>query len=203
MHGCGKSDNAIVPKKSANTGIDASVSAEWMEGRALAKGNSREQNRLRTQCREDLRNELARVRQVAAKDKEARFTALWHHVYNIDRLRECYYGLKRKSAKGVDGETWEHYGKNLEENLCDLSGRLKRGAYHAKPVKRVYIPKPDGRQRPIGVPRARIRSSAVRQPRWPRRSMSPIVSVVPTESGRGVASMMRWMHWLSESREER
>ena len=74
------------------------------------------------------------------------------HVYNIDRLRERYYGLKRNSAKGVDGETWQHYGENLETNLQDLSGRLKRGAYHAKPVRRVYIPKPDGRQRPIGVP---------------------------------------------------
>jgi len=152
MHGCGKSDSVILPRKSANNGVDTSASAEQMEGRTLAKGNSREQTRLRTQRRESLQNDLARVRQIAAKDKEVKFTALWHHVYNIDRLRECYYGLKRKSAKGVDGETWKHYGENLEENLCDLSGRLKRGAYHAKPVRRVYIPKPDGRQRPIGVP---------------------------------------------------
>ena len=152
MHGCGKSDRTIVPMKSANKGTDNKVSAERMEGRELVKGNSREQTRLRTQCRENLQNELTRVRQVAAKDKEVRFTALWHHVYNKDRLREAFFGLKRNSAKGVDGETWEHYGKNLEENLQDLSDRLKRGAYHAKPVRRVYIPKPDGRQRPIGVP---------------------------------------------------
>jgi group II intron reverse transcriptase/maturase len=152
MYDCGKSDSAIVPKKSANKGVDASASAEWMEERALAKGNSREQTRLRTQCRESLQNELAQVRQIAAKDKEAKFTTLWHHVYNIDRMRECYFGLKRNSAKGVDGETWEHYGESLEANLQDLSDRLKRGAYHAKPVRRVYIPKPDGRQRPIGIP---------------------------------------------------
>jgi RNA-directed DNA polymerase len=90
MHGCGKSDSAIVPKKSANKGVDASASAERMEERALAKGNSREQTRLRTQSRDRLQNELARVRQIAAKDKEVKFTALWHHVYNIDRRSvEC------------------------------------------------------------------------------------------------------------------
>ena len=152
MHGCGKSDRTILPKKFANKGTDNKVSAERMEERELVKGNSREQNRLRTQNRESLRSKLARVRQVAAKNKEVRFTTLWHHVYNIDRLRECYYGIKRNSAKGVDGETWKHYGENLEANLQDLSERLKRGAYRAKPVRRVYIPKPDGRQRPIGVP---------------------------------------------------
>ena len=152
MYDCGKSDSSIVPKKSANKGVDASTLTEPMEGRELAKGNTREQNSLRTQCRESLQSELGRIRQVATNDKNAKFTALWHHVYNIDRLRERYYGLKRNSAKGVDGETWQHYGENLETNLQDLSGRLKRGAYHAKPVRRVYIPKPDGRQRPIGVP---------------------------------------------------
>lgn len=152
MHGCGKSDRTIVPEKSANNDTDNKVSAEWMEGRGLAKGNTREQNRLRTQRRDRLQSELGRIRQIAATNKEVKFTALWHHVYNIDRLRECYYGLKRDSAKGVDGETWEHYGENLETNLQGLSDRLKRGAYHAKPVRRVYIPKPDGRKRPIGIP---------------------------------------------------
>jgi group II intron reverse transcriptase/maturase len=80
-----------------------------------------------------------------------RFTALLHHIYNPETLREAYFRLKRKAAPGVDGETWTHYGKDLEENLADLSGRLKRGAYRAKPVKRAYIPKADGRQRPLGV----------------------------------------------------
>ena len=152
MHGCGKSDSAIVPKKSANKGADTSASAEQMEGRGLAKGNTREQNRLRTQRRTRLQSELARIRQVAATDKEAKFTTLWHHVYDIDRLREAFFDLKRNSAKGVDGETWEHYRENLEGNLKDLSARLKRGAYHAKPVRRVYVPKPDGRKRAIGIP---------------------------------------------------
>jgi group II intron reverse transcriptase/maturase len=79
------------------------------------------------------------------------FTTLWHHVYNIDHLRKGYFSLKRDAAPGVDGETWRHYGENLEENLRYLADRLKRGAYRAKPVKRAFIPKPDGRQRPLGV----------------------------------------------------
>jgi len=80
------------------------------------------------------------------------FTALLHHIYNLDTLREAYFRLKREAAPGVDGQTWRAYGEALEENLQDLSARLKRGAYRAKPVRRVYIPKTDGRQRPLGVP---------------------------------------------------
>jgi len=100
----------------------------------------------------DLQSSLERIRQAACQDKGLRFTALWHHVYNVDCLREAYFSLKHRAAPGVDGETWEHYGENLEENLGDLSSRLKRGAYRAKPVRRVYIPKTDGRLRPLGVP---------------------------------------------------
>ena len=152
MNGCGKSDSPIVPGKPANNGDVDMSSAEQVEGRGLAKGNTREGNRLRTQSRESLQNALARIRQIAAEDRHAKFTALWHHVYNPAHLRVVYFGLKRDSAIGVDGETWRHYGEDLENNLQDLSDRLKRGAYHAKPVKRVYIPKADGRQRPLGIP---------------------------------------------------
>jgi group II intron reverse transcriptase/maturase len=81
-----------------------------------------------------------------------RFTALLHHVYHPENLRASYYALKRDAAPGIDGQTWEHYGQALEENLGDLAGRLKRGAYRAKPVKRTYIAKADGRQRPLGIP---------------------------------------------------
>jgi group II intron reverse transcriptase/maturase len=95
---------------------------------------------------------LGRVRQVAERERETRFTTLWHHVYDVGRLREVYFDLRRDASPGVDGETWESYGRDLEGNLADLSGRLKRGAYRAKPVRRVYIPKADGRKRPIGVP---------------------------------------------------
>lgn len=93
-----------------------------------------------------------RVRQAAERDKGVRFTALLHHVYAVEALREAYFSLKRDAAPGSDGETWQHYGEDLEANLQDLSARLKRGGYRATPVRRVYIPKEDGRRRPIGVP---------------------------------------------------
>jgi RNA-directed DNA polymerase len=95
---------------------------------------------------------LARIRAAVRRHKEEQFTSLYHHVYNIEHLREAYLGLKQGAAAGADGETWQHYGQNLEANLQDLAGRLRRGAYRAIPVRRVYIPKADGRQRPLGVP---------------------------------------------------
>ncbi len=155
MHEHGKSDKPIVPRKSANKGVPATraAPAESMEGRGLAKGNSDQQTRTRTQRRTlDLQQALDRIREVAVSDKEAKFTSLWHHVYDIERLRQAYRCMKPKAAPGVDGLTWAAYGEDLERNLTDLSGRLRRGAYRAKPVKRVYIPKADGRQRPIGIP---------------------------------------------------
>jgi len=99
-----------------------------------------------------LPSELDRIRQRAERDRNEQFTAIWHHVCSIDRLKEAYRSLKRRSAPGVDGQTWEEYGRNLESNLTELSGRLRRGAYRAMPVRRAYIPKLDGQQRPIGVP---------------------------------------------------
>jgi group II intron reverse transcriptase/maturase len=94
---------------------------------------------------------LERVRQAAKQDRKMRFTALLHHVYDPDTLREAYYGLKREAAPGVDGVTWQDYGGNLEVNLQELSGGLKRGAYRARPTRRAYIDKADGRKRPLGV----------------------------------------------------
>jgi group II intron reverse transcriptase/maturase len=151
MNGRGKSDSLIVPVKLSNKDGGALSSAEEVEGRRLAKGNSDQQTRDRTQCRADLQHELGRIRQAAQRDKRLKFTALWHHVYNVGSLREAYFRIKRKASPGIDGETWQHYGENLEENLDELSRRLQRGAYRAKPVKRGYLPKPDGRRRPIGV----------------------------------------------------
>ncbi len=149
MNGPGKSDSPVVPEKSPNnTGQPA---AEGREGRGLAKGNLLQQNASRTPSRGDAPSALERVRQAAGKDKKLRFTALLHHIYNLETLRTAYLRLKKEAAPGVDGETWRHYGEKLEENLQDLSERLKRGAYRAKPVRRVYIPKADGRQRPLGV----------------------------------------------------
>jgi len=145
-----KSDRLVVPKKSPNkAGIPA---AEEMEGRGLAKGNLGQQNASRTQGRIGAPSELVQIRQTAKSNKDVKFTALMHHIYRIDTLRFAYSQLKRQAAAGVDGETWRHYGEALEDNLQDLSHRLKRRAYRAKPVRRVYIPKADGRQRPLGVP---------------------------------------------------
>ena len=141
MDGQGQSDRPVVPTKSPNN--VGQPAAEGMEGRGLAKG---------TLSRDGARSALARVREAAERDKTVRFTALLHHIYNIEQLRAAYFALKREAAPGVDGERWRHYGEALEENLADLSGRLKRGAYRAKPVKRAYIPKADGRQRPLGIP---------------------------------------------------
>ena len=98
MNERGKSDNPILPEKPSNNGSGAPRPAEEVEGRGLAKGNSAQRNRSRTQRRADLQRELERVRQVAAKEKDTRFTALWHHVYNVDRIREAYFSLKKNSA---------------------------------------------------------------------------------------------------------
>lgn len=152
MHERGKSDRPIVPEKPPNKELGAPSSAEEVEGRGLAKGNSGEQNRDRTLDREALQSALTRIRQAAKKDKELRFTTLWHQVYDIRRLREAFLSMKKKAAAGVDGVTWQQYNENREENLLDLSERLKRGAYRAKPVRRKFIPKADGRLRPLGIP---------------------------------------------------
>jgi hypothetical protein len=141
-NGPGKSDSPVVPEKSPNNA--GQPVAEGMEGRGLAKGNLPQQNASRTPSRKDAPSALERVRQAAGKDKKLRFTALLHHIYNLETLRMAYFSLKKEASPGVDGETWRHYGEELERNLQDLSERLKRGAYRAKPVRRVYIPKADG-----------------------------------------------------------
>src|SRR5271169_2375616 len=148
-NGLGKSDSPVVPEKFPNK--VGKPMAEGMEGRGLAKGNLPQQNASRTPSRKDAPSALERVRQAAGKEKKLQFTALLHHIYNLETLRMAYFRLKKEAAPGVDGETWQHYGEQLEGNLQDLADRLKRGAYRAKPVRRVYIPKADGRQRPLGV----------------------------------------------------
>ena len=147
-----KSDRRIVPEKPSNKGAGRPESAERVEERRLTKENSQWQNSFWTQGQEELKRALLRVRKVAKSDTQVQFTALWHHVYKIAALREAFFSLKPKAAPGVDGVTWSEYEKNLDANLEDLSSRLRRGAYRAKPVRRVWIPKPDGRQRPLGVP---------------------------------------------------
>jgi len=152
MNEQGKSDRSVVPEKQPNKGDAAAAPAEDVEGRDLTEGNAPQQNTLRTQSRDSVQSELEAIRKAAKGNRKMRFTALLHHVYNTEMLRRAYYGVNRDAAAGVDEETWQRYGEALENNLQNLSERLKRGAYRAKPVKRVYIAKPDGRQRPLGVP---------------------------------------------------
>ena len=155
MNGRRKSDRPVVATKPANKvgasrSNDASM-AEQVERRGLAKGKPLGQNTNRALDRSVVQSALSRIRQAAVKDKKAKFTSLMHHIYHLSTLREAYFVLKRDAAPGVDGETWRQYGENLESNLADLSARLRRGAYRAKPVRRVFITKDDGRQRPLGV----------------------------------------------------
>jgi RNA-directed DNA polymerase len=151
MNGPGQSDSPMVPVNAPNK--PGMPGAEGREGRGLAKGNPSQQNQpIGLSAAPGWQSALERIRQAARRDRKMRFTALLHHIYNPEALREAYVGLKRRASPGVDGETWQHYGRNLEANLADLSGRLKRGGYRAKPVRRAYIAKADGRQRPLGVP---------------------------------------------------
>jgi group II intron reverse transcriptase/maturase len=149
MNGRGKSDSRVVPAKLANKA--GQPAAELVEERRLTEGNTGQQNASRTQSREDdASSALERVRKVACEDKGARFTALLHHV-TVDRLRAAYQAISPGAAPGADGVTWAAYGQDLEANLQDLHGRVHRGAYRAKPSRRAYIPKADGRLRPLGI----------------------------------------------------
>jgi RNA-directed DNA polymerase len=149
MHGDGKSDSPILPTKPPNKAGHAV--AEVVEGRGLTKENTDQQNTSRTQCRTTgVPSALDRVRQVAVRNKEERFNALLHHI-TVERLRDAFMRIKRNASPGVDGVTWGHYEADLEGNLKSLHERVQRGAYRAKPSRRAYIPKPDGRQRPLGI----------------------------------------------------
>jgi RNA-directed DNA polymerase len=144
-----KSDLAIVAAKQANK--VGEPAAEPVERRAGAKGNAGQERTLRTQGRESAPQGLDRVRQAARLNKETRFTALLHHV-DINRLRDAFYALKRNAAPGVDGLTWLDYETDLDSRLADLCDRVhKGGPYHPLPSRRRFIPKADGRQRPLAV----------------------------------------------------
>jgi RNA-directed DNA polymerase len=149
MNGPKKSDLAGVAGKPTNEAGIRTVE-EPAEPRARAEGNANQQSTYRTQCRARVSQALERVRQAARIRKKERFTALLHHV-NLDLLRLSFYALKRSAAPGVDGVTWKDYEATLESNLQGLHDRVQRGAYRALPSRRKYIPKPDGRPRPLGI----------------------------------------------------
>jgi group II intron reverse transcriptase/maturase len=148
MNERGKSDRLVVLTSPPNKAVQAV--AEAVEGSSLAKGNTTSTTRPGHSAGVSGLNGLDRVREVARRDKDARFTALLHHV-DVDRLRQAYWDIRPGAAPGADGVTWQDYGKALEANLQDLHCRVYNGAYRAKPSRRVYIPKPDGRQRPLGI----------------------------------------------------
>jgi group II intron reverse transcriptase/maturase len=149
MNGRRESDSRVVPAKLANNA--GGSAAEPVEERRLDKGSTDQQTAPRTQRRDHgASSALDRVRRVASRDRDARFTALLHHV-GVERLRAAYRALSPSAAAGVDAVTWESYGQDLEVRLRDLHDRVQRGAYRAKPSRRVYIPKADGRLRPLGI----------------------------------------------------
>ena len=148
MHVFEESDSGVLPMNRSNN--DGEPSADGEEGRSLVKENTHQSSTHSTQSEVRVSHGLEGVRQAAQEGKEKQFTALLHHL-TVGLLREGFYALKRKAAPGVDGVTWEEYESGLEDRLIGLHRRVHRGAYRAQPSRRVFIPKPDGRQRPLGV----------------------------------------------------
>src|SRR4051794_17591 len=144
----GKSDGPVVPAKPVNNALGGA--AESVEGRGSAEGNAASETRSGLSAGISVLSDLDRVRRAAQKDKDARFTALLHHV-DVDRLRAAYWAIRPKAAPGVDGVTWADYGADLEAKLRDLHDRVHAGRYRARPSRRVFIAKADGRLRPLGV----------------------------------------------------
>jgi retron-type reverse transcriptase len=143
-----ESERAVLPMKPPNN--EAQALAEVAEGRARTKENTSQSHTPPAQDGRGVSQGLAGVRKAAKERKQERFTTLLHHL-TVDLLRESYYALKRNAAPGVDGVRWQEYEEGLEDRLIDLKDRIHRGAYRAQPSRRVYIPKADGRERPLGI----------------------------------------------------
>jgi RNA-directed DNA polymerase len=146
VNGHGQSDGPVVPANPPNKAAAAEVGEE----RGPAKGNTAGETRPGRSAGSGVSSELGRVREVARRDEDARFTALLHHV-SLSRLRWAYGAISPKAVPGVDGVRWHQYGQDLEANLRDLHERVQQGRYRASPSRRAYIPKADGRQRPPGI----------------------------------------------------
>jgi RNA-directed DNA polymerase len=148
MNGQEKSDSGIVAAKPTNKA--GQPAAELVEPRPGTKGNAEQQHMHRTQSRARMSQSLDRVRKAARLKKKEQFTALFHHI-NVDTLQTAFYALRRKAAPGVDGMTWQDYESDLEPRLRDLHARVQRGAYRPQPSRRTFIPKADGKQRPLAI----------------------------------------------------
>jgi RNA-directed DNA polymerase len=143
-----KSDLPKVARKRANKAAPAAT--EFAERRGRAKENAELQSTVRTQSREAVSQAQARIREAVSRNRQGKLTALLHHI-SVDVLRASFFGLKKSAAPGVDEMTWADYAGDLESNLLDLHNRVHQGAYRALPSRRTYIPKADGRQRPLGI----------------------------------------------------
>src|SRR6202140_5273928 len=158
MHGHEKSDSAIVAVKPTNKALHSAAeqstaelfAAGPVEPRAETKRNAGQQSTCGTQGQISVSQALERIRRVAKERKKEKFTSLLHHI-SIDLLDEAFFELREDASPGVDGLTWTEYEQDLERNIEDLHARVHRGAYRARPSRRTYIPKPDGRQRPLAV----------------------------------------------------
>ncbi len=206
MSGHEKSDFVIVAVKPANKAAHPAVeqsavglaAAELVEPRTETKGNADQQSTCRAQSRVSVSQALERIRKVAKERKKEKFTALFHHI-SIELLEEAYFELKEDAAPGVDRLTWMDYEADLERKLEDLHDRVQRGAYRALPSRRVYIPKPDGRQRPLAV--------AALEDKIVQRAVVALLNAIyeedflgiRTDSDRVAARTMRWMHSVSGS----
>ena len=182
MNGYGQSDRFVVPANPPNK----AAAAEAGEERERAKGNTAGETRPGRSAGPGVSSALGRVRQVAQKDKEARFTALLHHV-SLERLVMAYWDLSPKAAPGVDGVTWGSYGQDLVANLRDLHERVQQGRYRASPSRRAYIRRRTGGSGRSASPRWRTRSSSGPSSRCSTPSMRRTSGVSRTGSGRGAA----------------
>ena len=200
MHERGKSAPAIVAVKPTNKA--GRPAAESVEPRAEAEGNAGQQSTRRAQDRESVSQALERIRQVARQRKKERFTSLSHHI-SVELLRMAFFALKRDAAPGVDGLTWQDYEADLDRKIEDLHARVHRGAYRALPSRRHYIPKADGRQRPLAI--------AALEDKIVQKAACAVLNAIYEEDFLGFSygyrpersRTMRWTHSSPESTSQR
>lgn len=195
----------MVPRKSENLRV---TPRDSMEGRGTAKGKLAQRNVLRTQCRVGTPTNLERVGHKAMQEKGVRFTNLLCHI-KVPLLKQAYECLNKKAAPGVDGMSWQEYGEGLEARLLDLQDRVHRGNYHPQPVRRVYIPKGDGRSRPLGIPaiEEKVLQQAVRmvlEPIYERAFMGFSYGYRPSRSQHRALDALavaigKKVHWMLEA----
>ena len=197
MHDPEKSDSGIVAMKPMNKA--GRPAAELAEPRPGTKGNADQQSTHRTQSRARVTQALDRVRKAARQRKKEQFTSLLYHM-NVDLLRTAFYALKRKAAPGVDGMMWADYEADLEPRLEDLHGRVHRGAYRPRPSRRTYIPKADGKQRPLAIAALEDKIVQAQPSCYSTQSMKATSAASHTGFGLDEDRTVRWMHFRRRSK---